>query len=168
MVKLPIKSPRNWKTRMSSFTDPMSVTQIRHNDTGAVEWRLDKDFTYYLDEEGSDRWVTVKKGFVFDGGSIPRFAWSIVGSPMGEGGQAYCLHDVLYASEALPRLLADQIMYDGLAILGYWWWRRSIVYRCVRTFGGFVWDAHTIESVTAARHFVDLSPTLIAENPVVA
>ena len=48
--------------------------------------------------------LTVHQGFDFDGASVIRPLWSIIGSPMTDGYQrAACLHDALYASNLLDR-----------------------------------------------------------------
>ncbi len=135
---------------MSSFTEPLAVKQL-----DAKNWMLLRRFTYFVGEEDSDYSITVKKGFIFDGGSIPQFAWSLVGSPMGKGGQVYCIHDALYRSEALPRKEADRIMLEGLEIKGYGWMARNTIYYAVRLFGN--WSNHTPEGITGARKFVKIS-----------
>lgn len=52
--------------------------------------------------------ITVKKGFDFDGASIPRSMWSVYGNPLsGKFRIAALVHDVLYASQKVSRELAD-------------------------------------------------------------
>jgi len=59
--------------------------------------------------------VDIPEGFIFDGASVPRFLWSIIGSPylpqyIGAG----LVHDYLYRTGIVSRKKADQIFYDLL------------------------------------------------------
>jgi len=137
---------------MSSFTGPFSITKFI-DPTGKRLWTLNNDLRYYVGEENSDSYIDIKAGYTSDGGSIPRFAWCI-DHPVGDGGPAYFIHDGLYQTELLPRLESDEILYEGLEVLGFWWLRRTVIYRTVRICGGSVWDGHTVESIVAARQFV--------------
>ena len=57
--------------------------------------------------------VTVKKGFDFDGASIPKWLWSIYGSPLnGNYVVASLIHDGLYASQLVSKIVADNIFLD--------------------------------------------------------
>ena len=57
--------------------------------------------------------VTVKKGFDFDGASIPKWLWSIYGSPLnGNYVVASLIHDGLYASQKVFKNIADKIFSD--------------------------------------------------------
>ena len=57
--------------------------------------------------------VTVKKGFDFDAASIPKWLWSIYGSPLnGDYVVASLIHDGLYASQKLSKSVSDKIFLD--------------------------------------------------------
>ena len=91
------------------------------------------------------------RGFIFDGGSIPRFFWRIIGSPFtGVARAAYVIHDV-DCMRALDiardvdkemgkafRLKADLLFLEMLTHLGVSWWRRRAMYRAVRLHGIWV------------------------------
>ena len=136
---------------MSSFTVPISSTQLE-----ARLWRLDKSFRYYAGENRSGYYFDVEAGFLFDGGSIPRFAWW-VDAPNGDGAQAYCLHDVLYKSHLVPRREADRLLEEGLAVKGLNGFRRFMIYRPVRAFGWLAYNAKTAEQQLEGRKYVGVS-----------
>jgi len=102
--------------------------------------------------ESLDAKITVLPGFVWDGASVPRFFWRLVGAPMnGKYVPAALLHDVLYAAEMFPREKCDAVFLEFMAQLGVAWWRRTAMYLAVRLGGGAVWAEHTSRSVAAAR-----------------
>lgn len=81
--------------------------------------------------------LTVPKGFVFDGASIPRIAWSIIGGPFGPYADAAALHDCAYRMSdiAMTRLEADRMFAAAMADLRITPWRRHVMYRAVRIGG---------------------------------
>ena len=85
--------------------------------------------------------VKVPIGFISDGASIPRFAWSIIGSPWGgKYTEAAIIHDYLYFTRTTTRKYADKIFILGMRDLGVSWWRRVTMYRSVRSFGWIPWN----------------------------
>jgi len=89
--------------------------------------------------------VAVKPGFKFDGASIPKLFWSLVGSPFtGKYQRPALLHDALYGAEIFPRKICDEIFLEYMKEEGVGWWKRNLMWIAVRSFGGFVWssDAH--------------------------
>jgi len=150
---------------MSSFTEKLSITQVCPRPR---RWRLDKSFRFHIGDENSKTWVDVLEGFECDGGSLPRAVWWLE-SPIGQGASAFFMHDILYQSEAAPRVQCDMMMLEGLKVLQFGWTRRSIIYHQVRLWGGFVWSKHTRESIAAARPFIRTSwelPPLPEQLPV--
>ncbi len=138
---------------MSSFTEPLSITEISAKPR---QWRVDRPFTYYIGQEGSAYWVRVLPGFVCDGGSIPRCVWWL-DSPLGDGCQSYFLHDLMYQAEAGDRAFCDNILAESLSILPLGWTRRNIIYQQVRMWGWMAWNAHTPETIRAARMFSEFN-----------
>lgn len=101
----------------------------------------------------------VKKGFVFDGASIPRFFWRATYYPIHSRIIVAALaHDALYASEMLPRETADWIFLCILEAYGVSWLKRNEMYSAVRLCGGSVWKDHTLQSIEAARELVSFIP----------
>ena len=100
--------------------------------------------------------IFVPKGFLYDGGSVPRALWTATGlTPMGDGAAAWLVHDVMYRFRGYPpagwmrrtcvygvrldREQADQLMRDMLIASNVPKFRAEIAYRGVRWFGGGSW-----------------------------
>ena len=87
--------------------------------------------------------IQVNPGFDFDGASIPKVFWGIIGSPMTGGYQrAACMHDALYASEYFPREICDVLFLEAMESDGVSWIKRNLMYNAVRAFGWTVWKGH--------------------------
>lgn len=99
--------------------------------------------------------IEIKAGFRYDGASIPRAVWALIGSPFtGKYLPAALLHDALYSAEIFNRKTCDKIFLEYMRDLGVSWWRRNSMWLAVRCFGGSVWRDHTAQSVSEARYFV--------------
>ena len=109
---------------------------------------------------GQERFMVVVVEYLYDGGSIPRIGWTILGiTPSGPGDCGFLPHDVLYRAmgglkpEAykgctvcnangnaviIPRREADWVMRAGMEFGGITKRRAGIAYGFVRTFGGIL------------------------------
>ena len=67
------------------------------------------------------------------------------------------MHDALYASELVPRAIADELFYDLMFYCGVEEIKRKAMYEAVSEFGGEVWEDHTQESIENAREFVSIA-----------
>ena len=84
--------------------------------------------------------VTVKNGFDFDGASIPKWLWSIYGSPLnGNYVVASLIHDGLYASQKVPKRISDSVFLDIMKQSNVGYIKRTSMYLAVRMFGGKDW-----------------------------
>ena len=84
--------------------------------------------------------VTVKNGFDFDGASIPKWLWSIYGSPLnGNYVVASLIHDGLYASQKVSKRVSDKIFLDVMKQLNVGYIKRTSMYLAVKMFGGKDW-----------------------------
>ena len=84
--------------------------------------------------------VTVKKGFDFDGASIPKWLWSIYGSPLnGDYVVASLIHDGLYASQKISKSLSDKVFLDVMKQSKVGYIKRTSMYLAVKLFGGKDW-----------------------------
>jgi len=90
--------------------------------------------------------VIIRTGFLFDGASIPRAAWSIVGSPFQPEFEGPAMvHDHLYKTHRIAgdilisRLEADKIFRELLRLNGVGLVHSQIIYRAVRLGGSFAW-----------------------------
>ena len=103
------------------------------------------------------KYITVPYGFISDGASIPKFVWSIVGSPWtGRYVQAAVVHDVLYHNIGyfvcyhnhnryifnLTQKQSDNILLHGCKILGVPTWKRYVIYYGLRVGGWVSWKQH--------------------------
>ena len=94
--------------------------------------------------------ITVQKGFIYNGASIPRSLWSVVGCPMDYAYES-CLHDALYASKIFNRKECDKYFYKALKARGVSLITAKELYLGVR-FGG---EEHFgSDSIADAREFV--------------
>jgi len=100
--------------------------------------------------EMEDKTITIHEGFVWDGASIPRELWSVVGCPCSYLVES-CLHDALYASKIFPRKDCDKYFYKALKTRGVSLITAKELYLGVR-FGG---EEHFgSDSIADAREFV--------------
>lgn len=84
--------------------------------------------------------VTIKKGFDFDGASIPKWLWSIYGSPLnGNYVVASLIHDGLYASQKVTKSVSDKVFLDVMKQSNVGYIKRTSMYLAVKMFGGKDW-----------------------------
>ena len=97
--------------------------------------------------------VEVGAGFVFDGASEPRAAWTELGlTPFsGVSLRASLTHDALYCSQWLPRTVADGIFREILLADGVQKDKAETMFRAVSDFGEVVWAKHSGTDVEVAR-----------------
>jgi hypothetical protein len=92
--------------------------------------------------------ITVMRGFVTDGASIPPVLWWIIGNPWnGLVLPAAIIHDALYQSEALPRAVADEVFYQLLRRRGVGRVKAWAMWAGVRAAGWTTWQGHTRASI---------------------
>lgn len=84
--------------------------------------------------------ITIDKGFDFDGASIPKWLWSIYGSPLnGNYVVASLIHDGLYASQKVSKSVSDKIFLDIMKQSNVGYVKRTSMYLAVKMFGGIAW-----------------------------
>ena len=83
--------------------------------------------------------IFIPAGFVFDGASIPKLAWSIVGAADGRYFLAALIHDWLYTTKQLSKEQADDLFKRIMMHLGISWFKRVTMWRAVDWFGGSAW-----------------------------
>lgn len=94
---------------------------------------------------GPDITVRIPKHYVFDGASIPRPFWRVVGSPWGPYRDAAAVHDYLYSHghKAYPevtRKQADKYFRQIMLEVGIGKTLAAIMYRAVRVGGWRGWN----------------------------
>jgi hypothetical protein len=134
---------------MSSFTTELRV----HPNSDGRTWTLDEAFGFYIDSnDATSMTINVPAGFVTDFASIPQLFWNIL-PPWGTYGKAAVVHDYLYGRQGVltemsppwkyTRKQADEILLEGMKVLGVNWCTRWIIYTAVRNFGGWAWEARS-------------------------
>jgi hypothetical protein len=115
--------------------------------------------TYQIFLPDLNKMLTIERGFITDGASIPRFAWSLVGAPFDpEYVAAAVTHDALYAAQLTTRAKADDLFLDIMDFEGIGWIRRNLFYGVVRAAGYLAaWKNHTSSSIADARKYCSLS-----------
>ena len=101
--------------------------------------------------------ITVKKGFDFDGASIPQALWSVYGNPLsGKFRIAALVHDALYASQKVSRELADAIFLDLMKQHEVGYLKRQTMYYAVRSAGWYSWKQLTKEEIETYKEFINV------------
>jgi hypothetical protein len=118
---------------MNTFPDEaqFAVHGYRH---GSMILKLTAPFRYH--SKRVHETITVPKGFLTDGASVPRIFWSFF-SPFGEYFKAALIHDFLYTKEnkSFNRIESDKIFLEAMIEVGVPYIRRSLIYRAVRLGG---------------------------------
>ena len=120
-----------------------------------TEWTVDQE---WVSPPLNGKVIRIKPPYTTDGASIPRIAWTLIGSPMDVPllGPALC-HDALYSAELVPdHSAADWMFLQFMQMAGIGWIKRNLVWSAVRTFGWTVWNKHTAKSIADARTLVSL------------
>lgn len=96
--------------------------------------------TYYVGVENSTDKVTIPAWYEFDGASIPRLFWSVVGHPMDTKVlRAALVHDYIYTSErGRGRKQADDIFIEAMLVLWVNKYKAIIYYIWVRIWWRYV------------------------------
>ena len=101
--------------------------------------------------------IRVKKGFDFNGASIPQTLWSVYGNPLsGKFRIAALVHDALYASQKVSRELADAIFLDLMKQHEVGYLKRQTMYYAVRSAGWYAWRKDKKSEVEEYKEFIDV------------
>ena len=98
--------------------------------------RLDYDVEVSIRYASMPRKImTIKKGYVFDGASIPPVFWDLIGEPDDTDFiEAALVHDYLYGRR-YNRAVADQIFKEFLIREGVWSFKATLMWAAVRLGG---------------------------------
>lgn len=86
--------------------------------------------------------ANIPEGYSWDGASIPRWAWSIMGHPLeGDLRLPSLVHDWLCEHSTTPadRMVADAIFFLLLSRAGVPRWRRICLWAAVRFYALAIW-----------------------------
>ncbi len=100
--------------------------------------------TYLLLEDYSYLWngrlISIPKHFLFDGASIPRFAWAVTYSPFDPHiATAALIHDWIYCTHIWNRYDADALFKHVCLEHGANWIKVQAMHRTLRMVGGLPW-----------------------------
>lgn len=105
-------------------------------------WCVINSFTYFIGSIPSKEWVTIPKGYLTDGASVPRVFWSLL-PPWGKYGQAVVVHDYLcehpYIETVkgpveIDRKRVDEILEESLRVLNVPAWKRRLMMSGVNSY----------------------------------
>jgi hypothetical protein len=101
------------------------------------EFKLEEDLFCSFSFKGYSYGIKIKKGFVYDGASIPQIAWSVVGSPFtGLYLEAATIHDAIYyGAWEYGRKLADEIFLFIMLEMGVSKTKAYTMFKSVRIGG---------------------------------
>lgn len=118
----------------------MNIPYPKITSISAREKKLIEDYCCVLPDESI---LVAHKGVTYDGASIPKAFWSVIGSPFtGRYQRAAFLHDMMYAAELYSRKKCDEIFLDIMKLHGCSWLKRNIIWCAVAAFGRSVWNKH--------------------------
>lgn len=84
----------------------------------------------------------IPEGFIFDGASIPRIAWSLLGVTPYEPDiiLASLVHDWFYTTHEIKREFADKVFHDVCIQNGISKTKAVLMYNCLHMFGVMSWN----------------------------
>ena len=98
--------------------------------------KLDSDWSFFID----DKPIWIPKDYYYDGASIPRLFWSVIGSPFEPDLQAPALaHDWLYLTHLTDRATADETIFQLMTQATINTIRTHLIWGAVRGFASFAW-----------------------------
>ena len=97
---------------------------------------LENTFIIY-EKNGKKKMLEVVKGYEFDGASIPKIVWPLVGASFeGPHFVMSVFHDVIYDTHKISKSDIDDIFGAGIRFLGGWGYEKEIA---VELFGRWAW-----------------------------
>lgn len=123
---------------MNAFPDKLRLLD-RGIINGTRVFELESDFRFF----SSFGLIKVKKGFLTDGFSVPKFLHSYC-SPIAKGMESSVIHDWGYSplNTTFTKAEIDLIFLEGMKICGVGFCKRYTIYNAVRMFGGFVYKGY--------------------------
>lgn len=122
--------------------DPQFTTKLIFEDEHGLPFVLHQPLVYLTKvgaPEGKINKITVPAGFKTDLASIPRFFWRVL-PPVGRYDKAAVVHDYLYQFNGVTRKQADDVLLEGMRVLGVPGWQCNVIYAGVRVGGWKPWN----------------------------
>jgi hypothetical protein len=118
---------------MGAFTSNIKVEWL-DDERGADRGMMLTESVWYFDNNEKP-WVACS-GSLIDGASIPKFLWSIIGSPfIGKYRRASVFHDVACVQKIDKHQDVHKMFYEAMLDDGVGKKRAWMMYRAVRMFG---------------------------------
>ena len=108
-------------------------------------WILLESFIYYRWEKGSNDFIKVHKGFVFDWASTSKYIrWiPFVGTPMDTDTLIWALvHDYCYKYQLFKREECDNLFNEIMEVMDVNYIKRILYYLWVRLWGGIPYNRY--------------------------
>lgn len=128
----------------ATFTDRLGEVQstppiqLFKSDSGDELFYLCEDI---IEKVTDDISITINKGYVSDGASVPRFFWRLLSPKINVTTLVPSLvHDRLYETQVVSREQADIYYYNALRRNGYPWWKSALTFWGLRLFGHSHWE----------------------------
>lgn len=118
---------------------------------------LAEDYVFWVD--GLEVWIPA--GFRWNGASIPRFLWSVIGGRFEPATlRASLEHDWIYLCHGVARRQADKQFRRRLQEAGMSAWKAASMYQAVRIFGRSHWPTtnEDQERIRAIRLMLSIRP----------
>ena len=120
---------------MSQFTEDLIMRWLPEQ----RKFKVFIAFDYHVGSEHSDEIIHVVEGYITDLASIPRIVrWLI--PKMGRHAQAAVVHDNCYQYHLYSQKRSDEIFLECMEVLKVPLWKRRLMYRAVRMFGGIAYN----------------------------
>jgi hypothetical protein len=108
---------------------------------------LTEDFGFVID--ATQWWIPL--GYDYDGASIPRPFWSIIGSPFEPDYWCAVAHDAFYLGHAVSRSVADEVLFQLLRVEGVGLWRARTIWGAVRAGAWMAWNNNACDRAELTR-----------------
>ena len=81
--------------------------------------------------------ITIKRGFIYDGASLPKWTWSLIGESPFSGliQPAAIVHDILYRTHYVGVMKANDVWFDLCKRNDVAWGKRQIMTQVLNAFG---------------------------------
>ena len=98
-------------------------------------WQLTEPLEYRVGNENSLEIITVPVNFISDFASVPTIFRGLIPKD-GKYTIPAVLHDWNYTVHYYSRKRCDEIFFESMQVIGVSWWKRHVMFRAVRLFGG--------------------------------
>lgn len=134
-------SLHNIKKELTEGRNPVKISRVYGSNT-VNRYMLLEDVSFYL---SNGLIINIKKGYIWDLSSSPRFLWSLF-PPDGDFQIAALIHDFLYENKITSRKFADKEMFlwsmviSGTDHFSFRNMDNRLRFHAVRLFGWYIYN----------------------------